>query len=69
MDEAGIEKLTLYRFRRVVATIIHDAQGTLLASELLGHAVSLTLQHYIQRNETMSPVTAWRLERASGTVG
>jgi len=37
MDAAGIGNVTPHRFRRTVATVINDAQGALLASELLGH--------------------------------
>lgn len=70
MDEAGIENVTPHRFRRTVATVINDAQGALLASELLGHTdPKITMQHYIQRNETVDPVTAEHLERAFGKAG
>lgn len=70
MDEAGIENVTPHRFRRTVATVINDAQGALLASELLGHTdPRITMQHYIQRNETVDPVTAEHLERAFGKAG
>jgi len=70
MDEAGIENVTPHRFRRTVATVINDAQGALLASELLGHTdPRITMQHYIQRNETVNPVTAEHLERAFGKAG
>lgn len=64
MDEAGIENVTPHRFRRTVATVINDAQGALLASELLGHTdPRITVQHYIQRNETVNPVTAELLDK------
>lgn len=67
MGEAGIENVTPHRFRRTVATVINDAQGALLASELLGHTdPRITMQHYIQRNETVNPATAEFLERAFG---
>lgn len=57
MEEAGIENVTPHRFRRTVATVVNDAQGALLASELLGHTdPRITMQHYIQRNETVDPV-------------
>lgn len=70
MDEAGIENVTLHRFRRTVATVVNDAQGALLASELLGHTdPRITMQHYIQRNETVNPATAEDLDRAFGRVG
>lgn len=70
MDEAGIENVTPHRFRRTVATVINDAQGALLASELLGHTdPRITMQHYTQRNETVDPVTAERLERAFDKAG
>lgn len=63
MDEAGIENVTPHRFRRTVATVVNDAQGALLASELLGHTdPRITMQHYIQRNETVNPVTAELLD-------
>ncbi|WOF21911.1 tyrosine-type recombinase/integrase [Microbacterium betulae] len=67
MDAAGIENVTPHRFRRTVATVVNDAQGVLLASELLGHTdPRITMQHYIQRNETVNPATAEHLERAFG---
>lgn len=67
MDAAGIENVTPHRFRRTVATVVNDARGALLASELLGHTdPRITMQHYIQRNETVNPVTAEHLERAFG---
>ena len=70
MDEAGIENVTPHRFRRTVATVINDAQGALLASELLGHTdPRITMQHYIQRNESVDPATAEHLERAFGKAG
>lgn len=65
MDAAGIENVTPYGFRRTIDTVINDAQGALLASEILGHTDPRgTMQHYIQRKETVSPVTAEHLERA-----
>lgn len=70
MDDAGIENVTPHRFRRTVATVVNDAQDALLASELLGHTdPRITMQHYIQRNETVNPVTAEHLERAFGRAG
>lgn len=70
MEEAGIENVTPHRFRRTVATVIHDAQGALLASELLGHTDPwITMQHYIQRNETVNPASADHLERAFRETG
>nr|WP_208382673.1 tyrosine-type recombinase/integrase [Microbacterium ulmi] len=70
MNGAGIENVTPHRFRRTVATIVNDAQGALLASELLGHTdPRITMQHYIQRSETVNPVTAEHLERALGKAG
>ncbi|QRY42123.1 tyrosine-type recombinase/integrase [Microbacterium hominis] len=70
MDDAGIENVTPHRFRRTVATVVNDAQGALLASELLGHTdPRITMQHYIQRNEAVNPVTAEHLERAFGRAG
>ncbi|GAA1576770.1 tyrosine-type recombinase/integrase [Leucobacter aridicollis] len=70
MDEAGVENVTPHRFRRTVATVINDAKGVLLASELLGHTdPRITVQHYIQRNETVNPATAEYLEQAFGRAG
>lgn len=70
MDNAGIENVTPHRFRRTVATVVNDAQGALLASELLGHTnPRVTMQHYIQRSEIVNPVTAEHLERAFGRAG
>jgi len=67
MDAAGMENVTPHRFRRTVA---NDAQGALLASELLGHTdPRITMQHYIQRNETVKPATAEHLDRAFGRAG
>ncbi|MGG7462820.1 tyrosine-type recombinase/integrase [Plantibacter sp. YIM 135347] len=64
MDAAGIENVTPHRFRRTVATIVNDAQGAILAFELLGHTdPRITMQHYIQRNETVNPVTAELLDK------
>lgn len=64
MDAAGIENVTPHRFRRTVATVVNDARGALLASELLGHTdPRITMQHYIQRNETVNPVTAELLDK------
>nr|WP_282595652.1 MULTISPECIES: tyrosine-type recombinase/integrase [unclassified Micrococcus] len=70
MDAAGIENVTPHRFRRTVATVVNDAQGALLASELLGHTdPRITMQHYIHRDETVNPATAEYLERAFGRAG
>ena len=63
MDAAGIGNVTPHRFRRTVATVVNDAQGVLLASELLGHTdPRITMQHYIQRDETVNPITAGLLD-------
>lgn len=70
MEAAGIEDVTPHRFRRTVATVVNEAQGVHLASELLGHTdPRITMQHYIQRNETVNPVTADFLEDAFGKAG
>ena len=70
MESAGIEDVTPHRFRRTVATVVNEAQGVLLASELLGHTdPRVTMQHYIQRNEIVNPVTADFLEQAFGKTG
>lgn len=64
-----IEKVTSHRFRCTVATVVNDAQGRLLVSELLGHTdPRITVQHYM-RNETVNPVTVEHLERAIGRAG
>ncbi|MDI6024062.1 tyrosine-type recombinase/integrase [Leucobacter sp. UT-8R-CII-1-4] len=69
-DDTGIENVTPHRFRRTVATVVNDAQGALLASELLGHTdPRITMQHYIQHKETVNPVTAAHLEQAFGKAG
>lgn len=37
-----------HRFRRKAVTVVNDAQGPLLASELLGHTdARITMQHQI----------------------
>ena len=70
MDAAGIGNVSPHRFRRTVATVVNDAQGALLASELLGHTdPRITMQHFIQRSETVNPATAEYLERAFGKAG
>jgi integrase len=51
-------------FRRTVATVINEHAGVDLAAELLGHTdPKITIQHYIRRNEMVSPVTAELLDR------
>jgi len=65
MDIAGITGVTPHTFRRTVATAINEQAGVELAAELLGHTdPRITIQHYIQRNEMVNPVTAEMLERA-----
>ncbi len=67
MDLAGIEGVTPHLFRRTVATVINEHAGVDLAAELLGHTdPKITIQHYIRRNEMVSPLTAELLDRALG---
>lgn len=64
MDLAGITGVTPHMFRRTVATVINEHAGVDLAAELLGHTdPKITIQHYIRRNEMVSPVTAELLDR------
>ena len=70
MEAAGIENVTPHRFRCTVATVVNDAQGALLATELLGPTdPRITMQHYIQRSEAVKPAKAEHLERAFGMAG
>lgn len=70
MEPAAVEGVTPHCFRRTVATVVNEAQGMLLASELLGHTdPRVTMQHYIQRNEIVNPVTADFLEQSFGKAG
>lgn len=65
LDIAGIEGVTPHMFRRTVATAISNEAGVDLAAELLGHTdPSITIQHYIRRNELVNPKTAEMLDRA-----
>jgi len=65
MELAGIEGVTPHKFRRTVATAINNSADVELAAELLGHTSSkITIQHYIQRNEMVNPVTADLLDAA-----
>lgn len=67
MNLAGIEGVTPHKFRRTVATMINESAGVELASQLLGHTdPSITIKHYIRRNETVDPTTAGLLEKAFG---
>lgn len=70
MEDAGIADVTPHRFRRTAATAIHDIGGLLLAAELLGHTdPRITVQHYIQRNDVVDPVTAQLLDQRFGRAG
>ena len=63
LADAGITGVTPHSFRRTVATVLDRASGPDLAAELLGHTSSkITLQHYIEPDETVDPVTAEILE-------
>lgn len=65
LDLAGIAGNTPHTFRRTVATVINQQAGVELAAELLGHTdPKITIQHYIRRNEMVSPLTAELLDRA-----
>jgi len=65
LDLAGIEGVTPHMFRRTVATAISNEAGVDLAAELLGHTdPSITIQHYIRRNELVNPRTAELLDQA-----
>lgn len=64
LDLAGINGVTPHMFRRTVATAINEQGGVELAAELLGHTdPKITIQHYIRRNEMVSPITAEMLDR------
>ncbi|MEV7633164.1 tyrosine-type recombinase/integrase [Microbacterium sp. NPDC089318] len=64
LDLAGISGVTPHMFRRTVATAINEQGGVELAAELLGHTdPRITIQHYIRRNEMVSPTTAEMLDR------
>lgn len=64
LDPAGISGVTPHMFRRTVATAINEQGGVELAAELLGHTdPKITIQHYIRRNEMVSPTTAEILDR------
>ncbi|WOQ68624.1 site-specific integrase [Microbacterium limosum] len=63
LSAAGIEGVTPHAFRRTVATVLDRASGPELAAEMLGHTSSkITLQHYIEPDEAVNPVTADILE-------
>jgi integrase len=63
LDEAGISGVTPHSFRRTVATVLDRAGGADLAAEMLGHTSSdITKQHYIERNDSVNPLTAEILE-------
>ena len=52
-------------FRRTVATVINEQASLNLASELLGHSdTKVTIDHYIQRDERVNPLTAELLDQA-----
>jgi len=69
-EDASIPDVTPHRFRRTVATTVNEVGGLLLAAELLGHSdPQITVQHYIQRNEAVNPITAEMLDRQFGSTG
>ena len=70
MDDAGIGNVTTHRIRRTIASVVDDAQGALLASDLFGHTdPRITVQNYIQRNDIVNPIIAGHLERVFGRAG
>lgn len=65
MKGAGIESVTPHSFRRTVATAINEEANIDLAAELLGHSdATITMKHYIRRDEMVNPITAELLDRA-----
>lgn len=67
MEASGIEGVTPHSFRRTVATAINGEANIDLAAELLGHSDStITIRHYIRRDERVNPITAELLDRALG---
>lgn len=63
LEGSAVQHVTPHDFRRTVATVIDRAGGVELAAEMLGHTSSrITVQHYIERLETVDPVTARILE-------
>ena len=70
MKQAGLEGVTPHKFRRTGATAINEDGGIDLAAELLGHTdPRITVQHYIVRDDRVSPATAAMLEaRFGGTA-
>jgi integrase len=70
LAEAGITGVTPHAFRRTVATVLDRASGPDLAAEMLGHTSSkITIQHYIEPDETVNPATAEILESLSPREG
>lgn len=70
MDATGIADVTPHRFRRTVATAIHEVGGLLLAAEMLGHTdPRITARHYVQQDEAVNPITAQMLETEFGRTG
>ncbi len=67
MEASRIEGITPHSFRRTVATAINGEANIDLAAELLGHSDStITIRHYIRRDERVNPITAELLDRALG---
>lgn len=59
MNLAGIVGVTPHAFRRTVATTVNEQAGVELASQLLGHTdPTITIKHYIRRNETVDHTAA-----------
>lgn len=57
MGGAGIGCVIPHQFGHTIASVIIEAQGALLDSELLRHTDLriTTMRHYFQRNETVEP--------------
>jgi integrase len=67
LDVAGFEKAVPYTFRKTVATVVSQAEGMGLATELLGHeSGTTTKEHYVMPTERVNPETAVLLERVFG---
>ena len=65
LEAGGITGVHPHMFRRTVATVINEQASLNLASELLGHTdPKVTVEHYIQRNEHVNPLTAELLDDA-----
>lgn len=63
LETVGMSGVTPHAFRRTVATTLDRASGPDLAAEMLGHtSPKITIQHYIEPDELVNPVTADILE-------